>query len=116
MSVKERSPKQYATRLASRGVAALAFVPRYFGESGGQPCQFEKPTAKAQDVRAAIDYTSTRPDLDAGRLSVLGICQGANWAIDAAVADPRIRRLSLVSGHFLYPPAADAFFEVLFQG
>ncbi|THA47089.1 alpha/beta hydrolase [Streptomyces sp. A1136] len=115
-SVKEQSPKQYATRLASRGVAALVFDPRHFGESGGQPRQFENPTAKAQDVRAAVDYVSDRPDVDTGRLSVLGICQGANWAIDAAVADPRIRRLSLVSGHFLYPTAIDAFFEVLFQG
>ncbi|MEU4359273.1 alpha/beta hydrolase [Streptomyces virginiae] len=114
--VKEQSPKQYATRLAARGIAALVFDPRYFGESGGAPRQFEHPAAKAEDLLAAVDYVCAHPDLDTSRLSVLGICQGANWAIDATVADPRIKRLSLVSGHYLYPAAIDGFFSVLWAG
>lgn len=49
-SVKEQATGNYARALARRGWAALSFDPRYFGESGGQPRQYEDPEAKIQDV------------------------------------------------------------------
>ena len=53
-SVKEQATGAYAKALAERGFAALAFDHRYFGESGGAPRQFENPTAKIADIRAAV--------------------------------------------------------------
>ena len=53
-SVKEQATGAYAKALAERGFAALAFDHRYFGESGGTPRQFENPSAKVADIRAAV--------------------------------------------------------------
>ena len=53
-SVKEQATGAYARALSARGFAALAFDHRTFGESGGQPRQFEQPEGKAADVTAAV--------------------------------------------------------------
>jgi len=49
------------------------------------------------DVRAAVDYLSSRPDVRAGSVGVAGASLGATLAALAAAADPRIRSLALVS-------------------
>ena len=53
-SVKEQATGNYAQALAERGFAALAFDHRTFGESEGDPRQFENPEGKAGDVSAAV--------------------------------------------------------------
>ena len=55
-SVKEQATGAYARALAERGFAALSFDHRYFGESGGQPRQFENPAAKIEDIGSAVTY------------------------------------------------------------
>ena len=52
-SVKEQAAGAYAAALARRGFLALAFDHRTFGESGGDPRQFENPFAKIEDIKAA---------------------------------------------------------------
>ena len=52
-SVKEQAAGTYAQAMAERGYAALAFDYRYFGESNGQPRQFENPEANIEDIRNA---------------------------------------------------------------
>lgn len=104
--VKEQSPIQYASRLAKEGLTVLVFDPRFHGESGGLPRRMESGSAKVQDLRAAIDYLTTRGDVDANAIHMLGICQGVNWAIDATLADARIKSLSIVAGHYLIPETA----------
>ena len=49
-SVKEQATGAYARALAERGFAAVAFDHRTFGESEGEPRQFENPEGKADDV------------------------------------------------------------------
>ena len=104
--VKEQSPLQYATRLAQNGIAALIFDPRYYGASTGDPRQLESGVAKIEDLRATLDYLAQRDDFDRQRLGVLGICQGVNWAISAALEDSRVSSLALVAGHYLTPGTA----------
>ena len=101
--VKEQSPMQYATRMVREDFIAIAFDPRFHGESEGLPRRFESRTAKVQDVRSVLDYLAARPDVDANRLYVLGVCQGSNWAIEACTQDARVKALSLVAGHYLVP-------------
>ena len=59
-SVKEQSTGMYAAALASRGYEALAFDHRTFGESGGEPRQFENPFAKVEDIRGAVTALEER--------------------------------------------------------
>jgi fermentation-respiration switch protein FrsA (DUF1100 family) len=55
-SVKEQMAENYAAELARRGIIALAIDYRHFGESGGEPRQYENPDTKAQDLSAAAAY------------------------------------------------------------
>jgi len=42
------------------------------------------------DVRAAVDYLASRDDVTAGRIAAVGMSMGAEEAIGAAGADPRL--------------------------
>lgn len=109
--IKEQSPAEYALRLANAGFAALIFDPRGSGESGGTPRRYESPAGKIVDTLAAINYLSSRPEVDADRLAVLGICQGCSEMIAVAAAEPRIKALALVSGQYLYAENLAKFFS-----
>lgn len=100
-SVKEQSPIQYATRLAQNGFIALCFDARSYGESEGQPRQFESLKNKEQDVKSAIDYLISRNDVDAQNIFVLGICNGTNEMMQVSIDDKRVKALALVSGNYL---------------
>jgi ketosteroid isomerase-like protein/dienelactone hydrolase len=103
----EQAPTQYAQRLSQLGYASLIFDTRFRGDSGGEPRCYENPAAKVQDLRAAVAYLATRPDVDAGRLAVLGICMGGSHVLPAAADDPLIRSVATVAAHFR-DEAADA--------
>ena len=92
-SVKEQATGAYARALAERGFAALAFDHRTFGESGGEPRQFERPEGRADDVRAAV--TALGADGRTRDLPVVavGICVGGGYMAKAVADDPRICRV-----------------------
>jgi fermentation-respiration switch protein FrsA (DUF1100 family) len=98
--VKEQAPTEYATRLAERGFAALAFDCRYRGESGGEPRALENPIHKVEDIQAAVDFISSLEEVDAQRIAGLGICQGSSEMIRAVAGDSRIRVGATVAGHY----------------
>jgi uncharacterized protein len=99
-SVKEQAQGHYARAMAERGFVALAFDHRFFGESGGAPRQYESPPAKIEDLRAALDYLSTRSEVDRESLAVLGVCAGAGYAAGIVGSDPRVRAFGAVAGFF----------------
>lgn len=107
--VKEQSPLQYASRLARQGVAALIFDPRFHGASSGEPRRFESGEAKIGDLSAALDFLAKQDGVAKDRLGILGICQGVNWAIEAAVRDNRVSTLGIVAGHYLTPATATLY-------
>ncbi|WP_344222999.1 alpha/beta hydrolase [Lapillicoccus jejuensis] len=98
--VKEQAPVQYATRLASQGLVALAFDAATHGASDGLPRRHEVPLAKVADARAALDFLQSRPEVDAARLAVLGVCEGASEMLRLAVDDPRVTAIAAISGHY----------------
>jgi uncharacterized protein len=104
---KEQAPMQYGPRLAQLGYTALIFDPRYRGESSGEPRCYEDPAAKIEDLRAALDYLTSLPDVDDGRLALVGICFGGGYVLSAAATDPRVRAVASVAAH-LRDAAADA--------
>lgn len=97
---KEQVPTEYAARMAAKGYAALTFDPRYRGESGGEPRCWENPAAKVEDIRSAAAYLASRPEVDAGRIAGLAICQGSSEMLPAAADDPLIRAFATVAGHY----------------
>lgn len=56
----------------------------------------------SEDIRAAIDFALTRPDVDARRIAVLGLSIGGAAAIHAAAHDARIRAV-VTHGAFADP-------------
>jgi uncharacterized protein len=81
-SVKEQAAGTYAQAMAERGYAALAFDYRYFGESGGQPRQFENPGSNIEDIKNAATALLADDRLTGLPLFGLGICFGAGpWSV-----------------------------------
>jgi uncharacterized protein len=112
-SVKEQATGAYARALAERGFAALAFDHRTFGESGGEPRQFEHPEHKADDVRAAVTGLGANARTRDLPVLAVGICAGAGYMARAVADDPRIYAFAGVAGY--YSDAA-AFAESSPQG
>ena len=92
-AVKEQASGLYAQTLAARGFLAIAFDPSYTGESGGEPRYVASPDINTEDFSAAVDFLSTRDDVDSERIGILGICGWGGLAIngyfDSMDADAR---------------------------
>ena len=95
--VKEQAAGLYAKKLAENGLLAIAFDRSYQGASTGEPRQLENPYVSTEDVSAVIDYLTTLPYVDAGRIGAMGICAGAGYSANAAINDRRIKALGMVS-------------------
>ncbi len=104
--VKEQAPMQYASRLAREGYVTLIYDPRFYGESAGMPRNFESRKTKVEDVQSAIAFLAGRAEVDIARVSVVGVCQGMNWAVEATANTPSVRAVALVAGHYLLPEVA----------
>lgn len=90
-AVKEQSSGLYAQTLAERGFLTIAFDPSFTGESGGTPRFVASPDINTEDFSAAVDYLSTRDDVDSERIGILGICGWGGMAINAASMDTRVK-------------------------
>jgi hypothetical protein len=95
MTVKEQMAGRYAQELAERGIAALAFDFRGWGQSEGRPRALENPERKTQDIVAASRFLQQQ--LPEARISGLGICASAGYMADAATRTPVLKRVALVA-------------------
>jgi len=99
-SVKEQASGAYAKALAARGFAALAFDHRTFGESGGQPRQFENPQAKVEDVRAAVAALKEDARTRGLAIAAVGVCAGAGYMACAVAEEPEFVAFAGVAGYY----------------
>jgi fermentation-respiration switch protein FrsA (DUF1100 family) len=99
-SVKEQATGAYAHALAERGFAALAFDHRTFGESEGEPRQFEDPEGKARDVSAAVSAFGADDRIRDLPVVAVGVCAGGGYMARAVADDQRIRAFAGVAGYY----------------
>jgi uncharacterized protein len=97
-SVKEQAAGTYAQAMAERGHTALAFDYRYFGESDGEPRQFENPEANIEDIKNAATALLADDRLTDVPLFGLGVCFGAGPMARAVAEDPRFLAFAGVAG------------------
>lgn len=81
----------HAYFLHRAGFAVLAFDYRHRGRSGGDAITMG--LRERDDLLGAVDLLAARPDVDAGRLGVLGMSMGSVVAILVAAEDERVRAL-----------------------
>ncbi len=87
--------RQIADTLGRRGIAVLRLDDRGIGASGGR-----RGTSAdyAQDIEAALRYLTTRPEIDAKRLALLGHSEGGLIAPMVAVQDTLVKAIVLLAG------------------
>lgn len=95
-SVKEQMPNAYAQKFAEQGFVALAFDYAHYGESAGEPRQFESPAEKLADLQAAVKYLTGQPYVKT--VGMVGICTSASNGTYLAAEDPRIKGFATIAG------------------
>ncbi|ARV58998.1 alpha/beta hydrolase [Nostocales cyanobacterium HT-58-2] len=102
-TVKEQMPDLYAKKLAAQGLATLTFDFRFWGESGGEPRQYESPQKKIQDMKNAVTYLQSLPMIDANRIGGLGVCASAGYMAQTIAEDNRFKSFVTVAA-WLHDP------------
>ncbi|HKO16424.1 MAG TPA: alpha/beta fold hydrolase [Gemmatimonadaceae bacterium] len=89
--------RQIADTLGRRGIAVLRLDDRGAGGSDAGP---EGATSAdfADDIRGALAYLRSRPDIDGSRLGLVGHSEGGMIAPMVAASDPRLRGIVLMAG------------------
>ena len=110
---KEQASGLYAQTLAERGFLTIAFDPSYTGESSGEPRYVASPDINTEDFCAAVDYLSTRNDVDTERIGILGICGWGGIALNAAAIDTRIKATATVTMYDMGRVNAKGYFDTV---
>ena len=110
-AVKEQVSGLYAQRMAERGFLTIAFDPSYTGESGGEPRYVASPDINTEDFCAAVDYLSTRDDVDPERIGIIGICGWGGMALNAAAIDTRIKATVAATMYDMSRVSANGYFD-----
>lgn len=74
--------------LNGHGYGVLLFDARGYGHSAGQGMDFG--WYGESDAAGAVDFLTTRPDVDGHRIGLVGLSMGGEEALGAAGADPRV--------------------------
>ena len=112
-AVKEQVSGRYAQTLAERGFLTIAFDPSFYGESGGMPRSLTSPEISTEDFSAAVDYLTTRDDVDPERIGILGICGWGGFALNAAANDPRIKATVTSTMYDMSRVNANGYFDAM---
>jgi len=96
--------KQEASNLADQGYAALA-IDLYRGKVATNPDEAHQimrgvPEDRAnRDLLAATSYLGSQKNVDAKRIGTIGWCMGGGYALDLAIADPKLKAAVINYGH-----------------
>ena len=96
--------KQQASMLADQGYAALA-IDLYRGQVATDPDQAHQimrgvpEDRAARDLLAATAYLRSLKTVSPRRVGTIGWCMGGGYALDLAIADPRLKAAVINYGH-----------------
>jgi uncharacterized protein len=88
--LKDIHPARFARALVPQGYACLAFDYRGFGASEGERGRLV-PQEQVEDVRAAVSFLTSVPEIAGDRIGLLGWALGGGVAIAEAADDVRVR-------------------------
>lgn len=103
--------REQTARFAEQGYVALA-PDLYRGRKTSSPDEAHElarglPRDRAMaDLKAAVDYLSTRADVDSNLIGVVGWCMGGGYALELATADPRVKATVVNYGSVVTDTAA----------
>jgi uncharacterized protein len=89
--------REVADTLGRRAIAVLRLDDRGFGESTGNAAAATSADF-ADDIRAALAYLRTRPDIDPDRLALVGHSEGGLIAPLVAATDTTLAGIVLIAG------------------
>jgi uncharacterized protein len=97
LGLKALQPARFARALTPRGYACLTFDYRGYGFSDGERGRIF-PFEQVEDIRAAVDYASSRPEAAWRTVVLLGWGLGGALVIAEAADDPRVAAVISLNG------------------
>src|ERR1700745_682993 len=96
--------KEQASKLADQGYAALA-VDLYRGKAADTPAVAHElmrglhEDRAARDLRPAVDYLKSSPNVKKDRIAAIGWCMGGGLALNLALTEPTLTAVVINYGH-----------------
>ena len=110
-AVKEQCSGLYAQIMAERGFITMAFDPSFTGESGGIPRYMASPDINTEDFQAAVDFLSVQDNVDADKISIIGIRGWGGMALNTAALDTRIKATIVSTMYDMTRVNANGYFD-----
>lgn len=102
-ALMEMGLDRYAASFTAGGFACLVYNHRNFGGSEGTPRHDIDPWQQVADMREAISFARTLPDVDPARIGLWGTSYAGGHALVVAAIDRRVRcvvsQVPLVEGY-----------------
>jgi len=101
--------KEQASRLSDQGYVTLA-IDLYRGKVATTPDEAHElmrgvpEDRAARDLQAAFDYLATQKNVDPKRIGDIGWCMGGGYALNLALAEPRLKAAVINYGHLATDP------------
>jgi fermentation-respiration switch protein FrsA (DUF1100 family) len=108
--VKEQVAGLWAERLAKAGFITLAFDHRNFCESEGILRQHEDPAKKIEDLKNAVSFLASLPEVHRSKIGACGVSMGGGYLLQLAAWDRRIKAVSIVASGL---NLGDTFLEMM---
>jgi dienelactone hydrolase len=108
----------YARVFAAAGLACVVYDHRCWGDSGGEPRHETDPWQQLADMRDAVTFARSLPEVDADRVAVWGTSYSGGHALMMGAYDKRLRavvaQVPMVDGWSFYESTAKAMGREVF--